>query len=183
MPATASAALRGGAEHRPLPFAKIKLSMGRERADSTRRGLGSSKSGDTIFLSYAHQDRAVALKIADQLRSGGLRVWNPEQEILPGVNWAAELGTALASAWAMVVLLSPDATASKEVRMDMSYALGAKHLRDRLIPVYIGPAKGAPWILGSLPSVRYAGPGKTAKRIAELLGQGSETAKDKLAAS
>ncbi len=134
------------------------------------------KTGRSIFLSYADKDRDVALKIADGLRSEGLRVWT-DLEILPGDNWAAELGRALESAQAMVVLLSPEAISSRSVRNDISYALGAKHLSGRLIPVYIRPAKGAPWILDSIQNLNYAGPGKTAKKIVELLAQASDAPK------
>jgi hypothetical protein len=155
--------------------------MSRARVESAKRGVGAAKTGN-VFLSYAHQDRARALKLADVLRSEGLNVWS-DQEILPGANWAAELGDALESAHAMVVLLSPDATSSREVMMDMAYALGAKHLQDRLIPVYIRPTKGAPWILGSLPSVRYEGPEKTAKRIVQILEHRADASKRRLTAS
>jgi hypothetical protein len=55
------------------------------------------------------------------------------------------------------------------VSHEIEYALGAKHLRGRLIPVMIRPTKGAPWILDSLQQVRYQNPGKTGRQIVKLL--------------
>jgi hypothetical protein len=157
--------------------------MSRAKVESTKESAGTAKPAGPIFLSYALRDRAVAAKLAVELRAGGLKVWDPDIEILPGDNWGAELGRALKSAHAMVVLLSPDATDSREVNMDMSYALGARHLEHRLIPVYLRPTKGTPWILESLPSIRYQSPGKTAKRIVQLLGQTPDASKNKLTPS
>jgi len=86
----------------------------------------------------------------------------------------AELKSALDSASAFVLFISPDAMASRSVSYQIEYALGAKHLRGRLIPVTIRPTKDAPWILDSLQSVQYQGPGKTGRQIVELLGQSDD---------
>jgi hypothetical protein len=132
------------------------------------------KKGSKVFLSYAHDDREIALKIAVRLRAAGFVAWDPELEILPGANWAAELSAALESAGAMVVLISPQAMASRTVSHQIEYALGAKHLDGHLIPVFVRPTKDAPWILNALPSVEYKDPVKTTNRIIELLGQTSD---------
>jgi TIR domain len=124
-----------------------------------------------VFLSYARSDRDLVQKIGQELSEAGLEVWDPDQNILPGANWMAELKAALDSASAFVLFISPDAMASRSVSYEIEYALGAKHLRGRLIPVTIRPTKDAPWILDSLKSVQYQGPGKTGRQIVELLGQ------------
>ncbi len=54
------------------------------------------------------------------------------------------------SAEAMVVLLSPEAIESRWVSHEIEYALGAKRLQDRLIPVLVRPTKKIPWILREL---------------------------------
>lgn len=125
----------------------------------------------SVFLSYARSDRDLVQKIGHELSEAGLEVWDPDKNILPGSNWTAELKAALDSAGALVVFISPEAMASRSVSYEIEYALGAKHLRGRLIPVTIRPTKDAPWILDSLQSVRYQGPGKTGRQIVELLGQ------------
>lgn len=125
----------------------------------------------SVFLSYARSDRNLVEKIGQELSEAGIEVWDPDKRILPGANWTAELKAALDSADALVVFISPEAMASRSVSYEIEYALGAKHLRGRLIPVTIRPTKDAPWILDSLQSVRYQGPGKTGRQIVELLGQ------------
>ncbi|MGA7411945.1 MAG: toll/interleukin-1 receptor domain-containing protein [Bryobacteraceae bacterium] len=129
------------------------------------------QSVPSVFLSYARSDRDLVQRIGQELREAGLEVWDPEQNILPGANWTAELKAALDSASAVVVFISPDAMASRSVSYEIDYALGARHLRGRLIPVKIQPTKDIPWILDSLQSVQYQGPGKTGKQIVKLLGQ------------
>jgi hypothetical protein len=124
----------------------------------------------SVFLSYARSDRDLVQKIGRELSEAGLEVWDPDQKILPGSDWTSELKAALDSASAVVVFLSPDAMASRSVSYEIEYALGAKHLRGRLIPVTMRPTKDAPWILASLQSVQYQSPGKTGRQIVELLG-------------
>jgi hypothetical protein len=125
----------------------------------------------SVFLSYARSDRDLVQKIVQELSGAGLQVWDPDEKILPGADWTAELKAALDSASALVVFISPDAIASRSVSYEIEYALGAKHLRGRLIPVMIRPTKNAPWILDSLQSIQYQSPGKTGRQIIELLGQ------------
>jgi hypothetical protein len=69
--------------------------------------------------------------------------------------------------------------ASRSVSYEIAYALGAKHLRWRLIPVMMRPTKDVPWILGSLESVEYKGPGKTGRQIVDLLSQPHDAAEAK----
>jgi hypothetical protein len=124
-----------------------------------------------VFLSYARSDRDLVKKIGHELSEAGLEVWDPDHDILPGSDWTGELKAALDSASALVVFISPEAMASRSVSHEIEYALGAKHLRGRLIPVTIRPTKDAPWILDSLQSVQYKSPGKTGRQIIELLAQ------------
>jgi TIR domain len=135
--------------------------------------------GGKVFLSYARSDRDPAQKIGRELRQAGFEVWDPDTEILPGADWTAELKTALDSAGAVVVLISPEAIASRSVSYEIEYALGAKHLRRRLIPVTIRPTKNAPWILSSLESVEYQGPSKTGRQIIDLLSQPQDASEAK----
>jgi TIR domain-containing protein len=141
------------------------------RAGYTSEGTAMPHKVPSVFLSYARSDRDLVQKIGQELSEAGLEVWDPDQKILPGANWTAELKAALDSAGALVVFISPDAMASRSVSYEIEYALSAKHLRGRVIPVTIRPTKNAPWILDSLQSVRYQSPGKTGRQIVELLGQ------------
>jgi len=134
----------------------------------------------SVFLSYARSDRDLVQKIGQELSEAGFEVWDPDQKILPGANWTAELKAALDSASALVVFISPDAMASRSVSHEIEYALGAKHLRGRLIPVTIRPTKDTPWILDSLRPVQYQSPDKTGRQIVKLLAQPQDAPEAKI---
>lgn len=136
-----------------------------------------------IFFSYAPQDQQFAQILAKKLEAEGHRVWDPERDLISGSDWASTLMKQLKSADAMVVLLSPDAIDSRWVSHEIEYALGAKRLQDRLIPVLVRPTKNIPWILRELQLVRFGdNPEKVAKEVLERLHHtphGSHTNKQK----
>jgi hypothetical protein len=76
-----------------------------------------------VFLTYARSDRNLVHKIRQELSDAGLEVWDPDQNILPGANWTAELKAALDSASAFVVFISPDAMASRSVSYEIEYVI------------------------------------------------------------
>ena len=103
-----------------------------------------------VFISYSDEDRRWANQIAARLKQAGLHVWDPESELAPGDNWPLEIGKALASAEAMIVLMSPAAADSRMLQEEVSYALGSKKFKNRLIPVIVKPTSKMPWILKKL---------------------------------
>ena len=103
-----------------------------------------------VFLSHSHADAPLAARVSEALQRSGFEVWDSDFNLLPGDNWAAEVGRALEESEAMVVLLTPAAADSPYVKRDIEYALGAKNYSNRLIPVVVGdlgriPAKEIPW--------------------------------------
>lgn len=123
-----------------------------------------------IFLSYARHDRDFAAKLVKQLELKGHKVWDPERELLPGDEWTSYLRKALAESDAMVVLLSPDSADSRWVSYELEYALGAKHLSGRLIPVLTRPTRNMPWILRELRMIRGSDdPAVISRKIIERL--------------
>ncbi|WP_224795343.1 TIR domain-containing protein [Pseudomonas fluorescens] len=59
-----------------------------------------------IFLSYAKEDKDVALKYYDLLAHEGMRPWIDQKHILPGQNWEAEIDKAFQDAHVIILLLS-----------------------------------------------------------------------------
>ncbi len=109
-----------------------------------------------VFLSHSQTDAWLAARVAQALKARGLEVQDPQQEVLPGDNWASKVAQALEDSEAMIVLLTPDATKSQNVKHEMEYALGAKKYSNRLIPVVVGdrnrlPAGEIPWIVRRMP--------------------------------
>lgn len=108
-----------------------------------------------MFISHADKDAELAKNVATVLRADGLNVWNEEEEIFPGDNWAEKTSQALKESEAMVVLLTPDALESKNVRREIDYALSDVSFKNRLIPVVVGnpdrlQEEKFPWILKRL---------------------------------
>lgn len=108
-----------------------------------------------VFISHTQKDTDLARKVAAVLKEAGLDAWFDANEILPGENWAEKISEALKESEAMVVLLTPEALESNNVRREIDYALGEKTYDKRLIPVIVGnpeemPSEKIPWILRRL---------------------------------
>jgi hypothetical protein len=114
-----------------------------------------------VFICYASQDQKLANQVAAALTAAGFDVWYDKSEILPGDNWGEKVSEGLKKSQAMVVLVTPAALESKEVQSSISYALGDKSYRRRLIPVFVGnvedlPSDRMPWILKKFKSVHLS---------------------------
>ncbi len=129
-----------------------------------------------VFISYADTDQKLAGQIAAGLEQAGLEVF-ADNLFFPGDNWAEETGRALRESEAMVVLLTPEALQSSNVRRNIEYALGNVNYEHRLIPVTVGspdklPEDSIPWILRRLGIMSLPDRGKPdtgIKRIAQAL--------------
>lgn len=77
-------------------------------------------------------------QVLQALKNAGLDVWDEDYDIYPGDNWAKVTGEALEQADAMVVLLTPEALDSKNVRREILYTLGVEKFENRLIGVLVG---------------------------------------------
>ena len=134
------------------PAVRVWILSGRDSLPRMRYVAGTMK----VFLSYAHDGAAFAERVCKALADSGLEVSDPDREHLPGDNWAGEVARALEESEAMVVLLTPAAASSPDVKRNIEYALGAKNYRNRLIPVVVGgfknfPAAEVPWIVRRMP--------------------------------
>jgi hypothetical protein len=114
-----------------------------------------------VFISHSSKDTPIARQLARRLSEAGLRVWIPEDEILPGDNWAKKVGQALEESDLMVVLVTPHAFESEWLKEEIQYALTAEQYQGRLIPVFLGPqsetSADVPWILRKLNPVQLGG--------------------------
>src|ERR1051325_4868898 len=132
-----------------------------------------------VFLSYAQADEKLAMKVSEGLKQAGLKVLDYRHEILPGDLWADKAARALRESSAMVVILTPDAVRSEQVRWEINYALSNLAFKDSLISVLVGapdriPRNEVPWILWNLQMVRMPERGNQEqgiKQIAQTLRQ------------
>lgn len=92
--------------------------------------MSNDEGRSTIFLSYAHADKARAQRLASALEQSGYIVWW-DAMIEGGSRFARSIDDALARADAVIVLWSKSSVESDWVRDEASYARD----RRRLVPV------------------------------------------------
>jgi hypothetical protein len=59
-----------------------------------------------IFLSYAHIDLGMAIKIYSDLKQYGLDIWFDKESLLPGQDWEKEIKKAISESDFFIILLS-----------------------------------------------------------------------------
>ena len=93
----------------------------------------------SVFLSYAHQDRAIAKSIAKELGKAGLRVWIDEGELRAGDSIIDRIATAIAEVEFVVALLSENSVSSQWCTKELALAVnsGLEKGRVRVLPVRI----------------------------------------------
>jgi len=89
-----------------------------------------------IFISYSRADGEFARRLARDLRSANIDVWLDTLDIPPGAMWDQVVEAALQECTRMIVVLSPDAIASRPVMDEVSFALDENKT---LLPVLYRP--------------------------------------------
>jgi hypothetical protein len=92
-----------------------------------------------IFISYSHEDRQFAQRLANALHNAGEEVWWDQWEVAPGDSLIRKIfEEGLANASAFVVILSPRSVNSRWVREELDVATVQRiEGVTRLIPVMI----------------------------------------------
>jgi glyoxylase-like metal-dependent hydrolase (beta-lactamase superfamily II) len=110
-----------------------------------------------IFLSHAHQDHSLTLRLARTLNDHGLRPWYSERHIPGAKQWLDEIGAALDRCDWFVVLLTPSAVRSKWVKRELTYALNQDRYEDRIVPLLVEPCDYAKlaWPLAALQLIPF----------------------------
>ena len=80
-----------------------------------------------IFISHAHQDAEVAQRLAHDLAALGYDIWIAPDSIRPGEKWVEAINRGLEESGIFVLLLSPDAVASRWVQMETNAAIEFEH--------------------------------------------------------
>ncbi|MEE4300911.1 MAG: TIR domain-containing protein [Pseudomonadales bacterium] len=88
-----------------------------------------------IFISYSRHDGAFALQIARDLRASGVEVWIDQLDLVGGPDWRRQVQAVLAKSRRMIVVLSPEAVASRFVRSEWTYVLDSGDADPDLVPV------------------------------------------------
>jgi len=85
-----------------------------------------------VFLAYSHQDESFVLHLAANLRDRGAPLWVDRWDILPGTDWDQAIDAAAYDCGRFLIVLSPAAVESPDVRGELRIALAA---RKPIVPV------------------------------------------------
>jgi flagellar biosynthesis GTPase FlhF len=89
-----------------------------------------------IFISYSRRDSEAMLRIVSYLREQGINAWVDNEKLVPGTPiWEYEIEKAIRGAFAIVVVLSPDAKKSEWVLREITLA---DQFHKRVFPVLVG---------------------------------------------
>jgi len=88
-----------------------------------------------VFLSHSHKDRRFTTRLSRTLRDHGVSVWYAEHNIEGAEQWHDEIGRALKRCDWFILVLTPDAVASKWVKHELTYALRTDRYDGHLIPL------------------------------------------------
>ena len=86
-----------------------------------------------IFISYAREDAAFVARLRAGLAAEGFEVW-VDSALRPGNDWRVEIDQAIHAAFAVLVVITPDANQSQYVTYEWAYALG---LNLKVIPLVL----------------------------------------------
>ncbi len=91
-----------------------------------------------VFISYAHEDRAFAHHLCEDLRGAGHAAWMDTADIRGGDRWVRTIGAAIGRCHAFVTVVSRAGNASEWVEREI---LHAQNLGRPIVPVLAEPVE------------------------------------------
>lgn len=89
-----------------------------------------------VFVSYKHEDLDFATMLIRQLQVAGFSVWIDSEQLRAGENWRESINYAIKEAFALVLVISPEARQSEYVTYEWAFAQGAGV---KIVPVMLRP--------------------------------------------
>ncbi len=94
----------------------------------------SETLGHKVFISYSAEDKLTAEAVCKALESAGVGCWVAPRDVLPGMNWAEGLMSAIHESRLMILVFSSHANASQQVVQELERGV---HLGLPIVPVRI----------------------------------------------
>jgi hypothetical protein len=91
-----------------------------------------------VFICYSRADKQFAMQLVDDLSEYEIEVWMDVRSIPTGSNWDLEVQKGLDHSDAMLVLLSPDSSASQNVADEWSYFI---ERNKPIVPIMVAPCE------------------------------------------
>ena len=109
-------------------------------------------SSEQFFISYSRVDSEFAVRLTNDLRKAGIRVWFDQMDIPAGVHWDSEIEKALKAASSLIIIISASSVASKNVMAEVSYAIEEDKW---VVPIILGNCE-IPWRLRRLQWIDFS---------------------------
>lgn len=124
-----------------------------------------------LFLSYSHYDREFAQRLAQDLRSKGVKIWLDETEMKPGDSLLTKIGEGIGEVDNLGVVLSPASIASRWVTQELRIALHSEieDGRPQVVPIYYQQCQ-LPLILRHRKYIDFTREDRYEAALAELVG-------------
>ena len=78
-----------------------------------------------VFISYSHNDKAVADAACANLEARGIRCWYAPRDIMPGADWAASIIDAIKTTKVMVLVFTDFSNSSPQVMREINKAVAS----------------------------------------------------------
>jgi cold shock CspA family protein len=106
----------------------------------------------SIFVSYAHEDKPLARRLARNLTSYGLRVWIDEGELMVGDSIVERISTALANVQFVVAIVSSSSVRSQWCQKELALAVtgGLQRKGIKVLPLRVGSVPMPPSLADTL---------------------------------
>jgi HEAT repeat protein len=91
-----------------------------------------------VYISFKNDDASLAADVMRQIEDAGFQVWSDNERLRAGETWREAIDQAIRDSFALILILSPAATASDQIMYEWMFALG---VGVRVIPVLLEPAE------------------------------------------
>ncbi len=127
--------------------------------------LLAPRQAPRVFLSYNHEDKAQADRLRGMLAEQRLDVWM-DAEIAPGTSWREQIDTALRTADAVVVLVSPASSRNSGQSSEVVAAIAARLADPQklVVPARTGPDVDLPVLLQDVQALDLSAPTDVVER-------------------
>jgi len=129
-----------------------------------------------VFISYSRQDTKIVDHVVARLKSDGFEVWLDRENIKGGDLWRKQIVKAIHTSDAFLLMLSPNSTASDNVRKEVDLAESA---RRRLFPFVLASVDLPEELLYQLSGVQwiefYTNPEENYLELVEILRAHQQT--------
>jgi TIR domain len=103
-----------------------------------------------VFISYPHQDKAMADAACAKLEAEGIRCWIAPRDIAPSADWAASIVGAIDSCRVMVLIFSGHTNRSRQVSREVQQAFDGEKTVVPFRIENVNPEKSLRYYMGSV---------------------------------